>query len=243
MIEEVQNQLATIHESQGIVVTEVIGDPEMAVPARQRIAADLDAIERRLIVQTRRIESLSAQLERASELRDEDAALIANLRQIVANLQRRILEQERISGALADRLALARIALGAARDTLRSQQETISERDAEISQARDRIGTLEEVYYIVDAPRPLRETGITCRGAIFDRTSLCEIDRSFMTVADRSLSRIVLGEDVDEIKIFTQHADYPQYFDVEESDGTFTLVILDAEAFWSIQRDLVIEVK
>ncbi len=233
---EIQSRVASVARAQGIMMNNLWDEIPESEGQRMAIARDLDAIKDLLSNQKAKIVRLTGELRDAEWNSRQEKATIANLETIVAALTSQLDERLALITSLTEQLGSMESALEQAL-TEAAQQTEVAEEN------RERVEELSRVYFIVESPANLRKLGITCRGAILDKTSLCDIHRDVMTESHVGLSEIVLGPAGTEAKIFTQQGARADLYRVQDSQGMSVLFILNPETFWGLQKDLVVEVK
>lgn len=120
-------------------------------------------------------------------------------------------------------------------------QQQISSQEKELAATREEISTLSDTYFVVGTPQQLRDLEFTRK--YLGKTLFNSIDRAKMRKSNNKTDKIFLGYDVKDFKIFTQHSSFPELYTFQDSPKEDYLILKDAEKFWGIQKDLVIEIK
>lgn len=192
----------------------------------QRLHENLQAIELHLAEGRRRQQQLRDLARRQAGDLDALKGTIDGLHALVEAKEATIAELRRDAELLLGRI-----------DRLHEQNARLADENA----------TLREAYYVVESADALIERGIIERRRgllrLRSRTRLDDLDPRHFTAADVHTAEIPLGR-VEKMQILSAHHRQPELFRLEDHpDGTSSLVLADAGAFWRISRFLVVEVQ
>lgn len=208
--------------------------------ARHDIEAQMAAIQKGLIERRKRIAELEAKL-------GSNAAENSKLRKQLDALREQIDGQAATVADLTERLTAANYRIEVLVDSVSSLQasvDTISAEKAEVEAERNQaVSDLNAVYYVIGTNKELKEHAFISGGGFLKKTKVLEgdFDKSYMTRADRrSLS--VIPTDAPNAKVLTSQPKDSYRLD-RSANGTYSLVITDADRFWATSNLLVIEVK
>lgn len=207
--------------------------------ARDNLARQMEAIQQGLISRRKRIEELEAQLAKGSG----DSG---RLRQQITMLREQIDAQAATVADLQTQLEKANIhiaTLDSTITTLNTTVDTISAGRAKAEQElKSTISDLNAVYYVIGTDSELKEHNIIEGGGFLRKTKVLpsDFDKSYMTRADRR-TLTVIPLDSKKAKVLTPQPEDSYRLD-RSSNGTLSLAITNAEAFWATTPLLVIKV-
>lgn len=207
---------------------------------RDRLRAQMEAIQRGLQDRRHRIEALEKQL--ASSNSAAQARLTTQLNQLRSQMDKQTATVEELRQSLAaaniqiERMDLTIDSLNTHNDSLR----TANERTAQaLNEAIDEINT---VYYVIGTKKELKEHDMIEGGGFLRKTKVLpsDFDRNYLQRADRRNLR-TLPLDSKKGKVLTIQPADSYRFD-ENANGMKTLTITDPETFWATTNILVIQV-
>lgn len=173
------------------------------------------------------VNSLRQTIESLQEQLNEKTLQIEQLAQELAKRDQTIMEQaNQISDLNNDNAALAQDKANLTQAN-EAKARTISQQDKDLNRA----------WYVFGTKRELKDHNILKNGDVLTQG----FNNSYFTEVDiRNLKTIALGSK--NAKVMTTHPAGSYSLD-KNSDKTYTLRIVDAAAFWSVSRYLVIIVK
>lgn len=224
-VNRISENLRTIRTKQGQLTTPV-SDAE-GITMEQRIMGDIESIDG-LLAENR------ALLERLRKQSKTSANAIAELERTVAELERNITEKDEEIAMIKEQLA-----------STNSSLATLIEMYRDKSQLADmQRGELNTGYYAVGTAKELRENGVlTKEGGVagvggVNKLNTAGLATKYFTKVDVS-STLSIPVVARKAKLATSHPEGSYRFE----DGAEKLVIVDAEAFWSISKYLVVVVE
>lgn len=204
---------------------------------RDRIAADIAAIQQTLQQRRERLAELEKKLN-ASNLTNN------NLRQTIASLQSQIESQAGEIESLRSNLNLANThiaELNTAVDSLNSTVDNVvAQRDSTAEANVQLANELNKCYYVIGNQSELKENKIIETGFL-RKTKIMEGDfnRGFFTIADkRTLTQIDLNATKAEILTRQPAGSYT----IDDVNGHKVLRITNPAAFWSLTNYLVVKI-
>lgn len=208
--------------------------------ARHDIETQMAAIQKGLIERRKRIAELEAKL-------GSNAAENSKLRKQLDALRQQIDGQAATVAELTERLTAANYRIETLVDSvsyLQASVDTISAEKAEVEAERNQaVSDLNAVYYVIGTSKELREHSFISGGGFLKKTKVLDgdFDKDYMTRADRR-TLTTIPTDAPNAKVMTQQPK-DSYRLERSANGTYSLVITDADRFWATSNLLVIEVK
>ena len=231
-IADIQEGFRAINEAEGRVAIQTGVE---GVTDAQRLKEDLQFIQQKMEENRKQIEQLQKKLNsRGSEA--------ASLRKVLANLQQELADKTASIAALHSELAQKnfRIAeLDSAVVMLTTDVNTLQEiTDAQHEVIEQQVTQLHTAWYVYGTAKELKEQNILKDGKVM---SSADFNKNYFTeIATRDDSVFPLY--AKHAKLLTVHPAGSYEFTKDESKQ-LTLSIIDAEAFWSVSRYMVILVR
>ncbi|MDE6541440.1 MAG: hypothetical protein K2L74_05455 [Muribaculaceae bacterium] len=236
LVNEISQGMDQIKALENILTVNASSNGETA-SQRERIQADIAAIQKALQERREKLAELEKKLN-SSTLTNN------NLRNTIATLRGQIDSQSTEIETLKSSLneATARIGeLNTAVDSLNTEVSTVTaQKDEAEQQSVDLANELNTCYYAVGSKKELKEREIIETGFL-RKTKIMEgdFDRNFFTTADkRTLTTIALHSD--KAKVLTNQPEGS--YVVEDQNGQKVLRITNPASFWSLSNYLVIQV-
>jgi hypothetical protein len=235
-INEIENALQSVRESEGVIVVENLEGDD----AQNRAVSEIMAMQQTLQQNRQKIadlekklaskgsanSALNATIKRLKEEMDEKDAYINNLKDELQKQNIKIEEFNVLVTNLNENIDnLANIKA--------SQEATIKEQDA----------AMNSVWYYVAPMANLKENGLVSKGGLFKGKEVLQqgFSKEIFNQADkRELKSIALNSK--KANILTNHPEN-SYELIKGEDGMLTLQINDADSFWNISDYLVISIK
>lgn len=223
-INVVEDGFRAINEAQGHINLNAIGEERNA----DKIKANFEFINNTLTKNKEEIERLQKQL---ASSRTNSKQMQAMLDKLQAQLAEKVSEIEELHKTLEQKnIKIAELDKNVAQLTEKGKadEKKISEQDAQLN----------TVWYVVGTKRELKNENILKSGKVLHAS---EANTDYFTKADmREVTSIATH--AKKAKVLTVHPE-GSYSLVRDANKMYTLNILDAEAFWSVSRYLVIQVR
>lgn len=231
-IADIQEGFRAINEAEGRVAIQTGVE---GVTDAQRLKEDLQFIQQKMEENRKQIEQLQKKLNaRGSEA--------ASLRKVLANLQQELADKTASIAALHSELAQKnfRIAeLDSAVVMLTTDVNTLQEiTDAQHEVIEQQVTQLHTAWYVYGTAKELKEQNILKDGKVM---SSADFNKNYFTEIDTRDDN-VFPLYAKHAKLLTVHPAGSYEFTKDESKQ-LTLSIIDAEAFWSVSRYMVILVR
>lgn len=231
-IADIQEGFRVINEAEGRVAIQTGVE---GVTDAQRLKEDLQFIQQKMEENRKQIEQLQKKLNaRGSEA--------ASLRKVLANLQQELADKTASIAALHSELAQKnfRIAeLDSAVVMLTTDVNTLQEiTDAQHEVIEQQVTQLHTAWYVYGTAKELKEQNILKDGKVM---SSADFNKNYFTEID-TRDDSVFPLYAKHAKLLTVHPVGSYEFTKDESKQ-LTLSIIDAEAFWSVSRYMVILVR
>lgn len=235
LVNEISNGMEQIKQLENILTTKGVGEENSS--ERDRILADIAAIQKTLEQRKQQLQELEAKLKKSNLTNSE-------LRKTIENLRAQIDSQTKEIESLQARLNEANATIGNLNvtvDSLNSTVDTIaSERDAAINRGTELANELNTCYYVAASSKELKEHKILESGFLKKTKIMAgEFDQNFFTRADkRSLTTINLYSK--KAKVLTNQP--TGSYEIVDNNGQKVLKITNPTAFWSLSNYLVVEI-
>jgi hypothetical protein len=224
-VNRISENLRTIRTKQGQLTTP--GTDAEGLSMEQRIMGDIESIDG-LLAENR------ALLERLRKQSKTSASTIAELERTVAELERNMMEKDEEIAIIKEQLS-----------STNSSLATLIEMYRDKSQLADmQRGELNTAFYAVGTAKELRDNGVLSKeGGVVGIGGVNKLNTSglatkYFTKIDVS-GTTTIPVVAKKAKLATSHPDGSYRFE----GGAEKLVIVDAEAFWSISKYLVVVVE
>lgn len=234
LVNEISGDMTRIRQLENILSANTSGETP---DERDRLRADIAAIQNTLQERRQRLEDLEQRLN-SSNLNNR------NLQQTVAALRTQIETQTEEIGVLRDNLDEARARIGEldiAVDSLnRTVDEVTADLDSTATRAIELSNDLNTCYYAIGTRNELRENDIIETGFL-RRTKIMEgnFNQDFFNRADkRTLTSLDLNATRAEV-LTNQPADS---YRIDDINGHKVLTITDVTKFWSLSNYLVVQI-
>ena len=231
-IADIQEGFRAINEAEGRVAIQTGVE---GVTDAQRLKEDLQFIQQKMEENRKQIEQLQKKL-------NASGSEAASLRKVLANLQQELADKTASIAALHSELAQKnfRIAeLDSAVVMLTTDVNTLQEiTDAQHEVIEQQVTQLHTAWYVYGTAKELKEQNILKDGKVM---SSADFNKNYFTEID-TRDDSVFPLYAKHAKLLTVHPAGSYEFTKDESKQ-FTLSIIDAEAFWSVSRYMVILVR
>ena len=231
-IADIQEGFRAINEAEGRVVIQTGVE---GVTDAQRLKEDLQFIQPKMEENRKQIEQLQKKL-------NASGSEAASLRKVLANLQQELADKTASIAALHSELAQKnfRIAeLDSAVVMLTTDVNTLQEiTDAQHEVIEQQVTQLHTAWYVYGTAKELKEQNILKDGKVM---SSADFNKNYFTEID-TRDDSVFPLYAKHAKLLTVHPAGSYEFTKDESKQ-LTLSIIDAEAFWSVSRYMVILVR
>ena len=221
----ISENLRAIRSKQGQLL-EPADAAEQGGDMEQRIMGDLESIDGLLNENRQLLDKLRKQAK-------GNAAAISELERTVASLEASMQEKDQEIGTLKEQLASTNSSLATLIEMYRDKSQLSDMQRTELNTA----------YYIVGTSKELRERGVLSKeGGVIGIGGVNKLNtaslpvNAFTRIDVVRTSEIVLG--AKKAKLATSHPEGSYRL-----EGGNKLVVLDANAFWSISKYLVVEVE
>lgn len=231
-IADIQEGFRSINEAEGRVAIQTGVE---GVTDAQRLKEDLQFIQQKMEENRKQIEQLQKKL-------NASGSEAASLRKVLANLQQELADKTASIAALHSELAQKnfRIAeLDSAVVMLTTDVNTLQEiTDAQHEVIEQQVTQLHTAWYVYGTAKELKEQNILKDGKVM---SSADFNKNYFTEID-TRDDSVFPLYAKHAKLLTVHPVGSYEFTKDESKQ-LTLSIIDAEAFWSVSRYMVILVR
>ena len=229
----IQEGFRAINEAEGRVsVGSLDGE---GISEEQRLREDILFIQQRMEENRKQIELLEKQLKTSS-------AKTASLSKVVENLRAELDSKVESITALQNELARKNIRiaeLDSAVVMLTGDVNALQKiTDAQQQTIEEQTGRLNAAWYVYGTAKELKGQNILKDGRIFNST---DFNKNYFTQIDIREDK-VFPLYSKRAKLLTTHPDGSYEFTKDE-EKLLTLTILDAEAFWSVSRYMVIQTR
>lgn len=214
---------------------------EGSLTARQQMASDIEFIRKQMEENKQQIAKLQDMLKKSRTNSAQLKKAIEALTQELAEKTRRI---EELQAELASRNIRIQ-ELDAAVTGLSTEKEAlVAENEAKAATVAQQDKALNTAWFVFGTKKELKDQRILSKSGLFKKGQVLkdsDVNLGYFTQIDIRTTR--------EIKLYSNDADvlttHPagSYALEEDSKGQLTLKITDPQAFWSISRYLVIQVK
>lgn len=232
-IAEIQEGFRAINEAEGRVSIASQGDE--GITEAQQLKEDILFIQKKMEENRKQIERLEKQLKASG-------AETASLRKVLENLRAELNSKVESITALQNELAQKNIRIAeldsavvmltgdvnALQKITEAQQQTIEEQ----------INQLNAAWYVYGTAKELKDQNILKDGKVFVST---DFNKNYFTQIDVREDK-VFPLYARRAKLLTVHPDGSYEF-TKDDEKQLTLCILDAEAFWSVSRYMVIQTR
>lgn len=231
-IADIQEGFRAINEAEGRVAIQTGVE---GVTDAQRLKEDLQFIQQKMDENRKQIEQLQKKLKASG-------SEAASLRKVLANLQQELADKTASIAVLHSELAQKnfRIAeLDSAVVMLTTDVNTLQEiTDAQHEVIEQQVTQLHTAWYVYGTAKELKEQNILKDGKVM---SSADFNKNYFTEID-TRDDSVFPLYAKHAKLLTVHPAGSYEFTKDESKQ-LTLSIIDAEAFWSVSRYMVILVR
>ena len=232
-IADIQEGFRAINEAEGRVTVQTQGGE--GVTDSERMKEDILFIQQKMEENRKQIERLEKKLKASG-------SETAGLRKVIANLQKELEEKVTSIAALQNELAEKNIRiaeLDKAVATLTGDVNNLQQvTDVQQEVIEQQVMQLNTAWYVYGTAKELKEQNILRGGKVL---SSAEFNKGYFTEIDVRVDRV--------FPLYAKHAQllttHPagSYEFVKDADKLLTLNVLDFEAFWSVSRYMVIQVR
>lgn len=232
-IANIQEGFRAINEAEGRV--SIQSHNSEGITDADRLKEDILFIQQRMETNRRQIEALEKKLKAGG-------AEMAAMRKVLANLQLELKEKVESIAALQNELARKNIRiaeLDSAVVMLTGDVNTLQEiTDVQQEVIEQQIDQLNTAWYVYGTSKELKEQNILNKGEVLTST---EFNKNYFTQIDIRDDQ-VFPLYAKHAKLLTTHPAGSYEF-AKDEEKLLTLTVLDAEAFWSVSRYMVIQVR
>lgn len=232
-IADIQEGFRVINEAEGRVAIQSQGAE--GITDAQRLKEDILFIQQKMADNRKQIEDLQKKLAAGG-------AETANLRKVLANLQKeleaKVVRIAALQGELASkniRIAELDSAVVMLTGDVNALQEITDVQQGVIEQ---QIAQLNTAWYVYGTAKELKEQNILKNGKVLSST---EFNKNYFTEIDVRDDK-VFPLYAKHAKLLTAHPDGSYEF-TKDDEKLLTFHIIDADAFWSVSRYMVIQVR
>lgn len=232
-IADIQEGFRAINEAEGRVSVSTQGGE--GISDAERMKEDILFIQQKMEENRKQIERLEKKLKASGNE-------TASLRKVIANLQKELEEKVASIAALQNELAEKNIRiaeLDKAVATLTGDVNNLQQvTDAQQEVIEQQVVQLNTAWYVYGTAKELKEQNILRGGKVL---SSAEFNKGYFTEIDVRVDRV--------FPLYAKHAQllttHPagSYEFVKDADKLLTLNVLDFDAFWSVSRYMVIQVR
>lgn len=238
LISAVDSGFAAISETEKSLKVEMNGIESNSAAKKQEIASRFEQLKNVLEQNKSKVSKLQAMLAASG---NTNAKLAATIKRLEAELA----EKTASLADLQDQLAKKDVQikeLNTSVNTLSANVASLSDESAKQKAAlKEQETALNKVFYALASAKSLKDAGIVSSGGLFQPKSVMagNFNKSVFTVADkRELTSI--PTQAKKVKVMSSHPKDSYTLDVNE-DKTITLVIKNADKFWSVSKYLVVQ--
>lgn len=232
-IANIQEGFRAINEAEGRV--SIQSHSSEGITDADRLKEDILFIQQRMETNRRQIEALEKKLKAGG-------AEMAAMRKVLTNLQLELKEKVESIAALQNELARKNIRiaeLDSAVVMLTGDVNTLQEiTDVQQEVIEQQIDQLNTAWYVYGTSKELKEQNILNKGEVLTST---EFNKNYFTQIDIRDDQ-VFPLYAKHAKLLTTHPAGSYEF-AKDEEKLLTLNVLDAEAFWSVSRYMVIQVR
>ena len=232
-IAQIQEGFLAINEAEGRVSVSTQGGE--GITDTERVKEDILFIKQKMEDNRKQITALEEKLKASG-------AESANLRKVLANLQQELSDKTTRIAALQEELAQKNIRiaeLDQAVATLTGDVNSLHQvADAQQEVIEQQVVLLNTAWYVYGTAKELKEQNILRGSQVLSST---DFNKDYFTEIDVRVDRV--------FPLYAKHAQlltvHPEgsYEFVKSADKQLTLNVLDIEAFWSVSRYMVIQVR
>ena len=232
-IADIQEGFRVINEAEGRVSIQSQGGE--GISDAERMKEDILFIQKKMEDNRKQIEQLQKKLKASGNE-------TASLRKVLANLQKELDAKVASIAALQNELAEKNIRiaeLDKAVATLTGDVNTLQQvTDVQQEVIEQQVVQLNTAWYVYGTAKELKEQNILRSGKVLSST---DFNKGYFTEIDVRVDRV--------FPLYAKHAQllttHPagSYEFVKDADKQLTLNVIDFEAFWSVSRYMVIQVK
>lgn len=233
VIADIQEGFRAINEAEGRVSVQSQGGE--GITDAERLREDILFIQQKMEANRKQIAQLEKKLKAGG-------AETASLRKVLANLQQELNDKVASIAALQGELARKNIRiaeLDSAVVILTGDVNTLQEiTEAQQEVIEQQVDQLNTAWYVYGTTKELKEQNILNKGEVLTST---EFNKNYFTEIDIRDDK-VFPLYAKRAKLLTTHP-AGSYELTKDDDRQLTLCVLDPEAFWSVSRYLVIQVR
>ena len=232
-IADIQEGFRAINEAEGRVSISTQGGEGLS--DAERMKEDILFIQQKMEENRKQIETLQKKLKASG-------SETASLRKVIANLQKELSDKALRIAALQEELAEKNIRiaeLDQAVATLTGDVNTLHQvADAQQEVIEQQVVQLNTAWYVYGTTKELKEQNVLRDGKVL---SSSDFNKNYFTEVDIRVDR-VFPLYAKHAQLLTVHPTGSYEFTKDESKK-LTLHVLDFEAFWSVSRYMVIQVR
>ena len=238
---EISEGFRQINEAENRVDLQRDAVGEGSLTAKEQIASDIEFIRKQMEANKKKIAQLQAQLKSS---RNNSA----QLKKAVESLTKELEEKARRIEELQNELAAKNIRIqeldAAVMDLTATKDELTAENEAKARTVAEQDKALNTAWFVFGTKKELKDQNILTGTGLFKKGKVLkdgDVNRDYFTQIDiRTTKEIKLySKDAD---VLTSHPD-GSYELAKDEKGMLTLKVTNPEAFWSVSKYLVIQVK
>lgn len=238
-IDEVAQGMDSLVVGEGMILSNSAeGTP---LNSKQQITANLKVFEEIVNRQRDRI----AELEKS--LKDNKSAHAASMKKIINAMKAQLAEKDKEIAALKEELSSKDFSISRLETRVASLNKDVEGLTTKNKAQKEALVTqsdmMNEAYVLIGSKKELKAAGVLSGSGLFSKSKLQSSDfdaSKFKKVDIRKYTSVKL--DGKKPKVLTP-SPASSYTITDNGDGTSTLSITDATAFWSVSNFLVIQVK
>ncbi len=231
-IADIQEGFRSINEAEGRVAIQMDGE---GMNDAQRLKSDIQFIQQKMEENRKQIEELQKKLK-------ANRGETSSLRKVIANLQQELNDKVDKIAALQEELAQKNIRIAELDDAVKTLTGDVNDlqavTDVQQEVIEQQIDQINRAWYVYGTAKELKDQNILKDGKVLSST---DFNKNYFTEIDVR-DDMVFPLYAKHAKLLTVHPEGSYEFTKNETKQ-LTLSVLDAEAFWSVSRYMVIQVR
>lgn len=231
-IADIQEGFRAINEAEGRIALQATGE---GLTDAQRLKEDLQFIQQEMDDNRKQIEQLQKKLKASG-------AEVTSLRKVLANLQQELVDKTASLAVLHSELAQKNIRIAELDSAIVvltadvNSLQAINESQHEV--IKQQVSQLHVAWYVYGTAKELKEQNILKDGKVMSST---DFNKNYFTEID-TRDDTVFPLYSKHAKLLTTHP-VDSYEFTKDASKQLTLSVIDAEAFWSVSRYMIIQVR
>ena len=238
-LNDVEAGFAQIKEAENYLVVQAQANTDLTPSAKERLANDMLMIQETLKNNREQIAKLQKQYENSRYQS-------AQMKKTIDRLQEEVQTKTALIVSLQEELAKKDVQIAQLSHTLNELAGTVDDLTSETEEQKDKLQQQENemnaAYYVFGTKKELKQEGIVSGGGLFESKKVMsgDFNKDYFTKIDiRQLKSIPLY--AKKAKMLSNMPSGSYQFE-KDAKGELTVVILDAQKFWSLSKYLVVEV-